>query len=82
MFDYETGKCYLPACNFSINQLFNLSVCSGKVQWPVSNARYKDFGAEITLYDAYIDVGGQTSSLKPHVYNPGTFNNLAKFTTS
>ena len=47
-------------CNCSTSQLLNFSVCSGYVQWPVSTERNNVLGAVITLYAAYIEVGGQT----------------------
>src|SRR5512143_1404043 len=77
---YCTSGC--PVLINSWSQPLITSVCSGTLPWPVSSARTSCFGARITLYAAYIDVGGQVWSLYPHEYIPGAFNRRAKLTTS
>ena len=53
--------------SFISSQSFMRLVTSGTGGWPISSASSSDFSAVITLYAAYIDVGGVVSSLKPQV---------------
>ncbi len=51
-----------PFSSVTIHSL-NRSACSTVVAWPCSYASTSSFGAVMTLYAAYIDVGGHVSSL-------------------